>query len=614
QLSERVRVVGYLEWIGLAADVTVRSFEEWQWSTNSIHYLLSLWGRLVAAVPYVRVDSGAKSHTETLQDCVIRVVQAYISSMVGSVETVLLGEGAVDDPLDDEGSLKEQLERLPAICRFQYQHVAHFVISMFDPVLQQYQEALAAFTQGNGAVRVQPQMVLLEGKLTWLVYMVAAIISGYSWSDASATDGEETIDASLARRVFQLAKGLDQRLSSSGGQLKCESRLEIALLYFFQMFRRMYMWEQHTMATAALTGIMMVAGVPKQEYTPSLKQKVFARFFEHIGMGDHATIINVIIGNNLKYWPNDYEVVSRTLTLFLDMASGYSSSKMLLGLDTVKFLMRNHTEEFFPFLGTSSNSRQRTVFHLTLARLIFTTSEDMPAMFEAFMEPLLTVLTQLGAAQTFRQETVKQALIGVCRDLRGVTGATNNRRSYSMLFDALYPAHFPVLVRAAEEWSDSPEVTTALMKFMQEFVYNKAQRLVFDQSSPNGILLFRECSKIAVAIGTRVGQIHPTSDVYKEKYKAIAICLSMLSTALSGTYVNFGVFTLYNDKALESALETALQLALSVPLADVMAFPKLCKAYFLFFEILFRNHIGVIMALDTPVFMRVMQALHEGLQ
>ncbi|CAN0263068.1 unnamed protein product, partial [Laminaria digitata] len=105
------------------------------------------------------------------------------------------------------------------------------------------------------------------------------------------------------------------------------------------------------------------------------------------------------------------------------------------------------------------------------------------------------------------QESVKHALIGVCRDLRGVTAATNNRRSYGMLFDALYPAHFGVFVRAAEEWSDSPEVTTSLIKFMMEFVYNKASRLVFDQSSPNGILLFRECSKIAVAFGTRLLQV-----------------------------------------------------------------------------------------------------------
>lgn len=38
---------------------------------------------------------------------------------------------------------------------------------------------------------------------------------------------------------------------------------------------------------------------------------------------------------------------------------------------------------------------------------------------------------------------------------------------------ALYPTHFGVFVRAAEEWSDSPDVTTSLMKFMMEFVYNK---------------------------------------------------------------------------------------------------------------------------------------------
>lgn len=44
-----------------------------------------------------------------------------------------------------------------------------------------------------------------------------------------------------------------------------------------------------------------------------------------------------------------------------------------------------------------------------------------------------------------------------------------------MPWQALYPSHFGVFVRAAEEWSDSPDVTTALMKFMMEFVYNKVR-------------------------------------------------------------------------------------------------------------------------------------------
>lgn len=79
QLSELVRVDGYLEWVELAADFTVKSFKEWQWSTNSIHYLLALWGRLVAAVPYVRADTGAKSHTETLQVTFISMTYGNLS-------------------------------------------------------------------------------------------------------------------------------------------------------------------------------------------------------------------------------------------------------------------------------------------------------------------------------------------------------------------------------------------------------------------------------------------------------------------------------------------------------------------------------------------------------
>jgi hypothetical protein len=34
--------------------------------------------------------------------------------MLDSVETVLRSDGALDDPLDDDGSLMEQLDQLPA--------------------------------------------------------------------------------------------------------------------------------------------------------------------------------------------------------------------------------------------------------------------------------------------------------------------------------------------------------------------------------------------------------------------------------------------------------------------------------------------------------------------
>ena len=73
--------------------------------------------------------------------------------------------------------------------------------------------------------------------------------------------------------------------------------------------------------------------------------------------------------------------------------------------------------------------------------------------------------------------------------------------TFELTTTAMHTVHVYTLVKHR---GDSPDVGTALLKFLQEFVQNKAQRLVFDQSSPNGILLFRETSKVVCAYGNRL--------------------------------------------------------------------------------------------------------------
>ena len=46
----------YREWIVLVATFTIDSFKHWQWAANSVYYLLSLWSRLVASMPYLKGD------------------------------------------------------------------------------------------------------------------------------------------------------------------------------------------------------------------------------------------------------------------------------------------------------------------------------------------------------------------------------------------------------------------------------------------------------------------------------------------------------------------------------------------------------------------------------
>ena len=249
QLSELVKTEGYLEWLELAASFTTQSIRNWQYSTNSIHYLLALWGRLVAAVPYVRPETGAKGHVQALENHVLNVVECYIESMLGSVETVLRSDGALEDPLEDDGSLMEQMDRLPTICRFQYNSVATIIVGKFEPLLEKYRELmghLMTSSTESAPPNVAQQVAILEGQMTWLTYICGSIVGGHSWSSSRIGNGEETLDASLSKRVLQLAQGMDYRLTNSNGVGKADSKLEVAMLYYFQNFRRVYMfmWEQ----------------------------------------------------------------------------------------------------------------------------------------------------------------------------------------------------------------------------------------------------------------------------------------------------------------------------------------------------------------------------------
>lgn len=58
--------------------------------------------------------------------------------------------------------------------------------------------------------------------------------------------------------------------------------------------------------------------------------------------------------------------------------------------------------------------------------------------------------------------------------------------------------------------------------------------------------------------------------VYPLKLKGISICFSMLKAALCGSYVNFGVFRLYGDEALDNALNVFVKLLLSIPQTDLL--------------------------------------------
>ncbi|VVD01160.1 exportin-7 [Leptidea sinapis] len=578
RLGELVMVDNYPRFIEQVAKFTVQSLQMWQFAANSVHYLLSLWQRMVASVPYV---TAAEPHL--LETFAPTVTAAYINTRLDSV-AILLREG-MEDPLDDMGAIQQQLEQVAVIGRCEYAKTCQLLVAHFD-------RAAAAYT-----VETRPQeMLILQGQLTWLVYIIGAAIDGRA--SVNTCDENDAMDGELVCRVLQLMDLTDSRLATGG----CE-KLELAMMSFFEQFRKIYVGEQ----------------VQKNS-------KVYRRLGEVLGLNDESQLLSVImrkIITNLKYWGRSEPIISKTLSLLSDLSGGYSCVRKLVKLEEVQFMLTHHTAEHFPFLGIGAGTvemRCRTMLYTALGRLLMVELGEDEDRFLAFMLPLTAAIESIigllssSDRSLYASEDAKKTLIGIARDLKGLAFAFNTKTTYMMLFDWIYPVYMKVLLRGVELWYSEPAVTTPVLKLTAELAQNRNQRLQFDVSSPNGILLFRALSEVICAYGSRILTVEVVKkDLYAMKLRGISLCFAILKAALCGNYANFGVFRLYGDDALDNALNMFVKLLLSIPQSDLLFYPKLSQTYYVLLERLAQDHMPYLASLQPDATLYILSSISEGL-
>ncbi|XP_026940121.1 ran-binding protein 17 isoform X6 [Sagmatias obliquidens] len=586
QLGELVMVKEYPEVIRLIANFTITSLQHWEFAPNSVHYLLTLWQRMVASVPFVK-----STEPHLLDTYAPEITKAFITSRLESVAIVVRDN--LDDPLDDTATVFQQLEQLCTVSRCEYEKTCTLLVQLFDQNAQNYQKLL------HSASGITVDMAIQEGRLAWLVYLVGTVVGGRL--TYTSTDEHDAMDGELSCRVFQLISLMDTGLPQCSNE-----KIELAILWFLDQFRKTYVGDQLQRTS-----------------------KVYARMSEVLGITDDNHVLETFmtkIVTNLKYWGRCEPVISRTLQFLNDLSVGYILLKKLVKIDAVKFMLKNHTSEHFPFLGISdsyslSDFRCRTTFYTALTRLLMVDLGEDEDEFENFMLPLTvsfeTVLQIFN--NNFKQEDVKRLLIGLARDLRGIAFALNTKTSYTMLFDWMlykrYPTYIPILQRAVEQWYGEPACTTPILKLMAELMQNRSQRLNFDVSSPNGILLFREASKMICTYGNQILSLGSLSkdQIYPMKLKGISICYSALKSALCGNYVSFGVFKLYGDNHFDNVLQAFVKMLLSVSHSDLLQYRKLSQSYYPLLECLTQDHMSFVTNLEPPVLLYVLTSISEGL-
>eukprot|EP00210_Caulerpa_lentillifera_P005833 g5577.t1 len=581
-LQDLISVANYNEWIEAVSVFTIESLNQWRCASGSIVHLLTLWCRMVTSISYIKAESCLSFFNSKIPT----IVSAYINSRLECV--IGAKNGVIEDPLDDEGKMQEQLETLPALCRFKYNETFEILVRIMDPLMEQ----LARLgRQSSDPV----QFAIVEGKMAWMVYISASIIKG---KPPSSDEKDDAHDESLASKVFQIVtiiqEGNHQRRT---GEIS-RQKLDLAIISLMESYRSTYIADHRLQSSRLFVEVSQRGG---RNTAQNENVQVLARIVDKIAW-------------NLQFYPTVPSLITPSLKLFWDITTAFMNTKALFKLETVKKMLSGCSSDF-AFLKEPANFRNRTLFYAIISRLLFT--EDTTLKFQSFVAPIhhvLEGLKQYPSPESLRNSVPTNTVIGVFRDLRGMLEAASSDVTYNYIFSWLHPQYFPVIVNCIEAWADMPEVTTPILKFMAELALNKSSRISFSILSPNGILLFRQVSQVIVAYGRRVLTFPKERNQYQIRYKGTWICFLMFMRALVGNYTNFGVFELYGDPALSNAMEMTFNLMTMIPIADIIAYRKLLRAYFPLMDILLAHHISSLVKLDFQPFRTLISSLEAGLK
>ncbi|XP_045115534.1 exportin-7-like isoform X3 [Portunus trituberculatus] len=590
QIDELVSVEDYSDAIQLIAQFTKDFAHKWQSASKSICCLLSFWHNMVYCSHFM-----LSKRPHLLEIYTHEIVKVYISFYLESA-SVVQHEG-LEDPLDDVSVIQPQLQMLLSIGRYEYSRTYELLVQVFGQTAQHYQQVITAHLNHEFQQHSMEDIAVLEGQLTWLVYMIISAIDRRSLSASS--DDADAMDGDLVCRVLQLMNFTDPCLPGRG----CK-KWELALIALFQKLLRTYVSGQ-IHETSGFYGCLS----------------------QTLGINDESKILAVFMQKiivNLKHWSHCEQLLHKTLRLMLDITVGHEQAMKLARLDAVQVMLNNHTSEQFPFLAIGEPvqvMRHRTSFYTCLGRLLILDLGEDEEKFIQFMIPITSALDNvkqlLAQADTpvFRAEEAKKELIGLARDLRGLAHGLDSPISCMMFFYWIYPTCTAIMIQSMEIWHHDPQVTTPVLKLFAEIIH-RSSKLQFHASSSNGILLFQEASKILSTYGSGVlaqSDSIPKDQIYPMRLKGISICFSMLKLALYQDIWSGGRLRQFGGDMLATAFCTFANLLPCIPLSDLQVHRYLSLDYHSVLVIMTRDHLNFIVTLEPNVLLYILSSSSEGL-
>lgn len=360
-----------------------------------------------------------------------------------------------------------------------------------------------------------------QAKLTWVIL----IASGYiTIRDNKSSDVHINLDAMMVQTVFEA-------MSKFPNPCEC---LQMSFLMFFIGLSKAYINSSYEKLWVVLD--------PSQSCDDTINRvltSILEICFKHLSLS------------------SSQRLTKSALELFELLSRGYYSNKYLIKNELIQNLMLQY--KTFPLCVHDAKLRYRVFNSLTHLWV----NEDLSIPIETFLAPMNESLQKLSESPNSRDFEL------VFKELEGICFALQNQKAYLEFFEWFY-FRFGVVVTACQHFLYETSVMDAMLSFVAELVYSRNSRIKFDLASSYGIVIFKNVSSVIVGYANVIIENRNSPELFKKFYSKIRKMMSILTSFLSGGFVNFGVFEVYNDTCFVECLQLMFTILESIPKSEIL--------------------------------------------
>ena len=366
---------------------------------------------------------------------------------------------------------------------------------------------------------------------------------------------------------------------------RINEKLELSFLAFMAMLRTNILTDPRTIWKLKIS----------EDLSDTCNEK-YTRIIDKLSSEDILGIIEIFLKKMILNFANGTpSLVEENLEMFKTFVNSQGTHRFLMKLETTQDLISNHFTKYV-ILDKENMLEYLSGFYRILT--IFWEVNDNIDTFWKWMEPWVNYLQSLSSHDSKTFIRSKDSILRIIYILNGVAQGFTTPDSFSQFFDWIYPENFGIISEIFNKWWEDKKIMKALFKLMAELLDNKTHRLKADQSSISGFILFKEISSILIDYFKFIEMfkdIKIKNDKYEEKYQFIEMAIEIYGNIVSGNFVNFSVWTYYNDNVFIDFSKIIFTLITMQDQKELISFTRLAQMTYTMIENFMKYHSELMM-------------------